>query len=763
MTTTYERDGNGRLTNTRTTNTAGIVQEFSYTYDAANNIKSRNNNQYAYDELNRLAGAKVEGNFHDDYPAKKGYITEDFFGQKFLDFAMDPASRVKLDYAGASVGVDMGLSVQNIDRITLRRDITGNGPQNRSRPSTFDVYYQNGAGDFVKVDPADWEMRDDGRGAYTVFLKKPVEARVVKVRSKYNDRGEDMAPVDKATFTNSLEKTIDVQPKVNEAFLQYEYDTAGNRTAQYFTVVLTHETHYQYYANSNRLLTNGKWAYVYDANGNLIKKGNQYQIIGEQVTFTTEGPFAELWEYGYDLLNRLATVKKNGTQVSSYVYDPTGLRVAKHGSKGDTDYTFDLGGNAIYEKDIATGKERSYVWVGGQHFARVDGGIGGTAQKYFYHTDHEGSLTAVTDGTGVVLWRSDTLPFGGKIEQDKEYAFSETHGFTGKEWDEDTGLYYFNARWYDSELGRFITEDSVVDPNNPNLYVYGANNPLRFTDPTGHWNEESVWNKPWTWFYSPNVSLKNTVNGVQGDQKVIKAQGYLSIMGFPVGDFGPNKNGVDAQMGSRTKAATKAFQKMVGLEPTGELDDATLSLMSLKANLEYTERDLAKLASQRGVNLEISSDSTRADFVNAVYYNALLDEEKTGVPAAITTAQAILETGYGKHVPTDINTGQYSYNLFGIKALYEEGPAGHVSAWTEEEDKDTNVHTRVIADFKAYHSFGESIYGRSSDLQKWPNYRSLFESNDPIKWAKGLKVAGYATEKMYDILLINIIKSEGLK
>ncbi|NLW48878.1 MAG: RHS repeat-associated core domain-containing protein, partial [Firmicutes bacterium] len=50
------------------------------------------------------------------------------------------------------------------------------------------------------------------------------------------------------------------------------------------------------------------------------------------------------------------------------------------------------------------------------------------------------------------------------------------HSFTGKELDPDTGLYYYCARWYDSELGRFVSEDPAGDPNNPNLYVYGANN-----------------------------------------------------------------------------------------------------------------------------------------------------------------------------------------------------------------------------------------------------------------------------------------------
>ena len=61
-------------------------------------------------------------------------------------------------------------------------------------------------------------------------------------------------------------------------------------------------------------------------------------------------------------------------------------------------------------------------------------------------------------------------------------------------------MYYFNARWYDQELGRFISEDPAADPNNPNLYVYCANNPLVYIDPTGQWNEESKWWNPLTWF-----------------------------------------------------------------------------------------------------------------------------------------------------------------------------------------------------------------------------------------------------------------------
>src|SRR5690554_2783803 len=101
------------------------------------------------------------------------------------------------------------------------------------------------------------------------------------------------------------------------------------------------------------------------------------------------------------------------------------------------------------------------------------------------HTDHLGSVRAVTDEAGTVVWSADYLAFGTMFGEAGDGAFEQWKGFTGKEFDPETGLYYFNARWYDSELGRFISEDPVRDPNNPNLYTYARNNPLRFFNPTG--------------------------------------------------------------------------------------------------------------------------------------------------------------------------------------------------------------------------------------------------------------------------------------
>jgi len=121
-------------------------------------------------------------------------------------------------------------------------------------------------------------------------------------------------------------------------------------------------------------------------------------------------------------------------------------------------------------------------------------------------------------------------------------------------------------------------------------------------------------------------------------------------------------------------------------------------------------------------------------------------------------AQAILESGYGGKVPTDINTGAYSYNLFGIKG---KGPAGSVLIPTTEYIARKKVG--ILANFRAYNSFTESISGRTDFFIENRRYKPLFKSNDPVKWAVGLQKVTYATSETYAETLIKLMNQWNLK
>ena len=103
---------------------------------------------------------------------------------------------------------------------------------------------------------------------------------------------------------------------------------------------------------------------------------------------------------------------------------------------------------------------------------------------YYYLYDHLGGIDAVLDEDGNVLERTDYLPFGGdRLRTTSEVDSDEHYGFTGKELDGETGLYYYGARYYDPLLGRFTSLDpwsgDLLNPQTLNKYSYVINNPLR--------------------------------------------------------------------------------------------------------------------------------------------------------------------------------------------------------------------------------------------------------------------------------------------
>ena len=116
-----------------------------------------------------------------------------------------------------------------------------------------------------------------------------------------------------------------------------------------------------------------------------------------------------------------------------------------------------------------------------KHLAKITPG----GKTYYYGADNLGSTTVLFDEDGNVVWKGEISVFGDVVlgEWIGEELFAERVRFTGKDFDEVTGLYYFNARWYDPRLGRFTSEDPVRD--GMNWHVYVSNNPLNTIDPTG--------------------------------------------------------------------------------------------------------------------------------------------------------------------------------------------------------------------------------------------------------------------------------------
>ena len=144
-------------------------------------------------------------------------------------------------------------------------------------------------------------------------------------------------------------------------------------------------------------------------------------------------------------------------------------------------------------------------------------------KTYYYGTDNLGSTTVLFDEEGNAVWKGEISAFGDVVlgEWIGEELFDERVRFTGKDYDEVTGLYYFNARWYDPQLGRFTSEDPIRDGINWHVYTY--NNPLKYTDPTGldphHMTPEEADTKAWSDPSSGSKTQKEVIQDLKEKKK----------------------------------------------------------------------------------------------------------------------------------------------------------------------------------------------------------------------------------------------------
>jgi RHS repeat-associated protein len=155
------------------------------------------------------------------------------------------------------------------------------------------------------------------------------------------------------------------------------------------------------------------------------------------------------------------------------------------------------------------------VTVGTEH---VNGMAASYAQTTsYYHGDQIGSSRLISSGSGYPVWKGEYTPFG--VEEDPQ-ATTNHYKFTGKERDTETGLDYFGARYYGSNMGRWMSPDwsadpspvpyaKLDDPQSLNLYAYVRNSPLSRADVDGHgwWSDFKERMGNW-WKYGELVTNK---------------------------------------------------------------------------------------------------------------------------------------------------------------------------------------------------------------------------------------------------------------
>jgi RHS repeat-associated protein len=162
------------------------------------------------------------------------------------------------------------------------------------------------------------------------------------------------------------------------------------------------------------------------------------------------------------------------------------------------------------------------------------GGGQGEISLVFHHSDHLSGASVDTDQAGNILQVTDYYPYGDSRIEDTTSDFHNDYTYTGKERDENTELLYYEARYYNSNIGRFISIDpwsgDITDPQSLNKYAYVRNNPLKYVDPSG------------ATFVAPNfiTLIDNLMTTVKNSLNTAKENTNNSVHRFGLNSTGVN-------------------------------------------------------------------------------------------------------------------------------------------------------------------------------------------------------------------------------
>ena len=297
---------------------------------------------------------------------------------------------------------------------------------------------------------------------------------------EYDENGNVAAITDGATSRNQrgnrdmvydgLDRlTSVVSPMFGTA--TYAYDVLDNLTRNSVTGGSAPHNYYYCY--------NAKWQLAFVRNGSVCTGSTPSPAV-TALEYDVQGNLSvkNAQDFTFDFGNRLRGAT---TPTSSNVYDGHGRRVRDYTTAGKYSF-YAQSGQLGFVKNARTGNYTNYVYLGGSLVATREWPIGGgTVVTTYQHTDALGSPVVMTDANrGPVRYEYEPYGKGGPPDEP---------GYTGHVLDGATGLLYMQQRYYDPQIGRFLSVDPVTANSgtgaNFNRYKYASNNPYRFFDPDG--------------------------------------------------------------------------------------------------------------------------------------------------------------------------------------------------------------------------------------------------------------------------------------
>jgi len=247
----------------------------------------------------------------------------------------------------------------------------------------------------------------------------------------------------------------------------YSYDVLGNRLSKTTMKNGVYSNINYQYDNNNRLTYVNSQPYIFDDNGNRTKDTK--------------------YTYEYNSFDQITSIKNNaGNVIASYNYDDKGRRKSKTVTGKTTYYHYDKGTNILFETDSIGNITADYIYDSeGMPLIMTKNG-----QNYYYVYNINKEITSLTNASGDVVASYSYDAWGNILSQSGTMATDNPLRYKGYQYDDETGLYYLIARYYQPEEGVFLTADpeggDTANQHTQNGYNYANNNPIMLFDPDGN-------------------------------------------------------------------------------------------------------------------------------------------------------------------------------------------------------------------------------------------------------------------------------------